>query len=98
MLGCSSDELVEVETTISIQVNFLEDFIPFDLLSLVFEAPLLQLSSCLDELIAGQSAILVGIHCFKSHLESFEIRLLCSEPSKQRHNCLLELVGLRESN
>lgn len=98
MLGCSCNELVEVKTTIAIEVNFLEDLIPFDLFSLVFEAPLLQLSSSLNEFIAGQSAILVGIHCLKSHLKSLEIRLLGSEPCKQGHNSLLELVGLRECN
>lgn len=52
MLNGTSDELMEVEATIAIQVDVLENFVPLRIL-LLFEPHGLYLLGGLQELIAG---------------------------------------------
>ena len=84
---------MEVEATIAIQVDVLENFVPLRIL-LLFEPHGLYLLGGLQELIAGQRAILIGIHGLECSLQPLEISLLRLQASQERNDRFLEFVGL----
>ena len=84
---------MEVEAAIAIQVDVLENFVPLRILFL-FESHGLYLFRGLQELIAGQRTILIGVHGLECFLQPLEIGLLRFQASQQGNDSFLELVSL----